>query len=326
MDHALEYRKPHDARLVPVDVPVLTKPCEVRVRALWSGVSRGTERLVFEGRVPDSERGRMRAPFQRGDFPFPVVYGYCMVGTVEEGPDGLAGREVFALHPHQSRFVVPAQAVTPLPAGLPARRAILAANMETALNAVWDGGVGPGDRVAIVGGGILGGLVAGLCGAMPGVETALIDTNPARRSLADDMNVTYRPPEDTPSGCDMVFHTSSSASGLEAAIRCAGFEGTVVEMSWYGAGTVAAPLGGAFHSQRLRLVSSQVGHVSPARRPRWPHARRLAKALDLLRDDRFDALITGEVDFAALPGALPALLAPDAPGLATAVRYPAGPA
>ena len=321
MDHALEYRKPREAALVPVPDAVLTKPCEVVVRALWSGISRGTERLVFEGRVPDSERDRMRAPFQRGDFPFPVVYGYSMVGTVEAGAQDLVGKTVFTLHPHQSRFVVPAGAVTVLPDGLPPRRATLAANMETALNAVWDGGVRPGDRVAVVGGGILGGLVAGLCGAIAGAEVTLVDRNVQRRSLADDVNVTFATPEDAPAGCDVVFHTSSSASGLETAIRCTGFEGTVVEMSWYGAGQVAVALGGAFHSQRLRIVSSQVGQVSPSRRVRWPHARRLAKALDLLRDDRFDALLTGEVAFADLPGALPRVLAPDAQGLATVVRY-----
>lgn len=321
MDHALEYRKPRDAALVAVPSPVLTKPCDAVVRALWSGISRGTERLVFEGRVPESEHERMRAPFQRGDFPFPVIYGYCMVGEVEDGPRDLLGKAVFALHPHQSRFVLPADALTVLPGDLPPRRATLAANMETALNALWDGGVGPGDRVAVVGGGVLGGLVAGLCGAMPGVETVLIDRNAARRTLADDMNVIFRPPADAPSDCDIVFHTSSSASGLETAIRCAGFEGAVVEMSWHGEGRVPVPLGGAFHSRRLRLLSSQVGHVSPARRARWSHARRLAKALDLLRDGRFDALLTGEVAFAELPGALPALLAPDAPGLGTVVRY-----
>ncbi len=321
MDHALEYRKPGDAHLVPIAKPVITKPCEVFVRALWSGISRGTERLIFGGAVPESEYQRMRAPFQRGDFPFPVVYGYSMVGIVEEGPQSLVGKTVFALYPHQSRFVLPADAVTVLPDDLPPRRATLAANMETALNAVWDGGVGPGDRVAIVGGGILGGLVAGLCASIPGVEATLIDVEETRRSLVDDMNVIFRKPMNAPSGCDVVFHTSSSANGLETAIRCAGFESTIVEMSWYGEGQTPVSLGGAFHSQRLRIVSSQVGHVSPMRRARWPYARRLAKALDLLCDDRFEALLTSEVAFADLPRALPDILAPKAQGLATAVRY-----
>ena len=323
MDHALEYRKGRNAALVPLPSPRITKACPVLVRTVWSGISRGTERLVFEGRVPESEHERMRAPFQRGDFPFPVVYGYSAVGIVEDGPPDLLAKAVFALHPHQTRFTVPAEAITVLPEGLPPRRAILGANMETALNAVWDGGVGPGDRIAVVGGGVVGSLIAGLCGAIPGTRTILVDTDATRRSLCDDMNVTFARPEDAPEGCDTVFHASSSASGLATAIRCAGFEGTVVEASWYGNGDTPVPLGGAFHSQRLHIVSTQVGHVAGSRRARWSHGRRLAKALDLLRDPRFDALITEDVAFANLPAALPRILAPGAPGLATAVRYPA---
>ena len=321
MDHALEYRKPRNAALVALSSPRITKPCPVLVRALWSGISRGTERLVFEGRVPESEHERMRAPFQRGDFPFPVIYGYSSVGIVEEGPRDLVGKTVFALYPHQSRFVLPLDAITVLPEGLPPRRATLAANMETALNAIWDAGVGPGDRVAIVGGGIVGGLLAGLCGAIPGADVTLIDVNEGRRSLCDDMDVTFATPDDAPSHCDIVFHTSSSANGLETAIRCAGFEGTLVEMSWYGSGETSIPLGGMFHSQRLRIISSQVGHVSASRRARWSHGRRLAKALDLLCDARFDAMITEDIAFRDLAASMPRILSADAQGLATAVHY-----
>lgn len=264
----------------------------------------------------------MRAPHQRGDFSFPVIYGYSMVGEVVDGPQHIVGKTVFSLYPHQSRFVVPVDALTVLPDNLPPRRAILAANMETALNAVWDGGVGPGDRVAIAGGGILGALVAGICGAIPGTDVTLIDLDPTRRSLADDMNVNFAHPNDAPTGCDIVFHTSSSASGLDTAILCTGFEGTIIEMSWYGTDRPQISLGGAFHSQRLRLISSQVGHVSQSRRPRWDYSRRMRAALTMLLDDRFEAIITQEVTFADLPTALPILLAKNAPGLATAVRYP----
>ena len=321
MDHALEYQKPREAALIAVSSPEITKPCQVLVRALWSGISRGTERLVFEGRVPESEYERMRAPFQRGDFSYPVIYGYSMVGIVEDGPQALVGKTVFALYPHQSRFVLPTDAVTVLPDDLPPRRATLAANMETALNAVWDGGVGPGDRVAIVGGGVVGGLLAGLCGAIPGADVTLVDVNEGRRSLCGDMNVTFATPDKAPSDCDIVFHTSASSSGLETAIRCTGFEGTLVEMSWYGEAQTTLQLGGAFHSQRLRIVSSQVGHVSPSRRARWHHGRRMAKALSLLCDPRFDAMLTGDVVFRDLAMSLPDILSPDARGLATAVHY-----
>ena len=321
MDHALEYRGARKAALVPIPSPRITNACPVLVRTLWSGVSRGTERLVFEGRVPEGEWARMRAPFQRGDFPFPVVYGYSAVGVVEDGPREMRGKAVFALYPHQSRFALPASSLTMLPEDLPPRRAVLGANTETALNAVWDGGAGPGDRIAIVGGGVLGGLIAGLCGGLPGAEAVLVDIDERRRSLCDDMGVSFALPDDAPADCDVVFHTSASADGLATAIRCAGFEGRVVEASWYGTGETAMALGGAFHSQRLAILSSQVGHVAPSRRSRWPRSRRLAKALDLLRDPRFDALLTEEVDFPDLPAALPRLLAPGAEGLATAVRY-----
>lgn len=321
MARALFYTGPKTAELREVVSQPVTEPCAVTVRTLWSGLSRGTERLVFEGRVPETEFGRMRAPFQEGAFPFPVKYGYASVGVVEQGPDAMAGKPVFCLFPHQDRYSVPCDTVTVLPDGLPPRRAILAANMETALNAMWDSGAGPGDRVAIVGGGVLGGLLAGLCGSMPGTEVTLIDTNPDRASLADHMNVRFGTPENSPEDCDVVFHTSATESGAGMALACAGTESRVVELSWYGDARPALPLGGAFHSKRLSYVSSQVGQVAPSRRSRWSHSRRLTKALELLGDERYDALITGEVAFGDLPDALPGLLAADAPGLATAIRY-----
>lgn len=299
----------------------LTKVCDTRVRMLWSGVSRGTERLVFEGRVPESEYERMRAPFQEGDFPFPVKYGYSAVGLIEEGPAHLIGKTAFSLFPHQDSFAIPASSLTILPEGLPPRRAILAANMETALNAIWDSGVAPGDRVAIVGGGILGGLLAGLVGAIPGVEASLIDVQRDRAELADHMNVSFCDPADAPENCDVVFHTSSSASGAATALACGGFEARIVEVSWFGDTAPALPLGEAFHAKRLTYLSSQVGQVATTHRPRWDYARRMAKALDLLRDEKFDALITREVTFEDLPSMLPEILAPDASGFATAIRY-----
>jgi threonine dehydrogenase-like Zn-dependent dehydrogenase len=294
---------------------------EATVRTLWTGLSRGTERLVFEGRIPLDEHDRMRAPFQEGDFPFPVKYGYCAVGVVEEGPADLVGREVFCLHPHQDRFIAPVSMLTPLPKGLPARRAVLAANMETALNGVWDSGVGPGSRVVIIGGGVVGLLIGALVAKIPGVDVTLIDIDSSRADIARSLGCKFTKPLDAPGDADVVFHASASAPGLACALACAGDEATIVEMSWYGSDTVAAPLGLAFHSRRLKLISSQVGQISPAYRPRWSYRRRLEKALALLDDARFDALITEEIAFVDLPDALPRLLAPGAPGLCTAIRY-----
>ncbi|MEI5665109.1 zinc-binding alcohol dehydrogenase [Bosea sp. CCNWLW174] len=294
-------------------------PGECLVRTLWSGISRGTERLVFEGRVPESEYERMRAPLQQGAFPFPVKYGYCAVGTVDAGPERLLGCTVFCLHPHQDRFVVSADRVTPLPEGLSARRAVLAANMETALNAHWDAGSGPADRIVVVGGGVLGLLVAYIAARLPGAEVTLVDLDDGRAGLARALGCRFALPADCPQDADLVFHASASAAGLATAIGAAGFEARIVELSWYGEGSVAAPLGGAFHARRLQLISSQVGQVSPSRRARFDYARRMQAALVLLADERLDALITDEIAFEDAPTRLPALFA--GAGLTAVLRY-----
>ncbi|WP_181708426.1 zinc-dependent alcohol dehydrogenase [Chthonobacter rhizosphaerae] len=284
-------------------------PGTVLVRMRYSGVSRGTERLVFEGRVPVGEHERMRAPFQDGDFRFPVKYGYAAVAEVEEGPPECRGRTVFLLHPHQTRAVVPEESVTVLPEGVPARRAVLAANMETALTVVWDGRVGPGDRVAVVGCGVVGLLVGHLASRIPGTAVTVVDVDPAKAAPAAALGLAFAPPDAVPTGCDVVVHASATGDGLATAIAAAGFEATVVEASWYGDADVPARLGGAFHSQRLRLVCSQVGHVPPDRRARFSAERRLITALGLLADDRLDALISGETAFSDAPAAYPGILA-----------------
>ncbi len=294
---------------------------EVRVRALYGAISRGTERLVASGRVPQSEYERMRAPCMAGAFPFPVKYGYATVGRVEDGAS--PGELVFALHPHQDEFTIPAAMVVPVPAAVPAARAVLAANMETALNALWDGAPGPADRIAVVGGGIVGLLIARLCARMPGVEVTLVDIEPARAALARALGAGFTTPDAAPRDCDLVFHASASAKGLTTALKLAGEEATIVELSWYGTGEVAVPLGEAFHSRRLRLIASQVGRVAPSHRPRWTHGRRLAAALALLDDPALDVLLAPAVEFGELPARLAALLAPTGDARCPLIRYPA---
>ncbi len=297
---------------------------EARVATRWSAVSRGTERLIFEGRVPASERQRMRAPLQQGDFPFPVKYGYCAAGVVDAGPPDWLGREVFCLHPHQDRFVAPLTALRPVPEGTPLRRAPLAANMETALNALWDSSAGPGDRIVIVGAGVLGLLIAYLAVRLPGAEVTVVDREPAREGIATAVGAAFRLAKDfkpEPVEADVVFHASATAKGLALSLASAGLEAKILETSWHGEGDTPTPLGGAFHAKRLQLISSQVGQVSPSRRPRWSYARRLDKALALLADPLLDGLIGEEIDFEATPQELPRLLAPGAPGLATLIRY-----
>ena len=294
---------------------------EAVVKTLWSGISRGTERLVFNGLVAAPERERMRCPMQEGDFPFPVKYGYCAVGEVTDGPDALKGKTVFALHPHQDVFLAPLAMLHGVPDAVPARRAILAANMETALNGVWDSGVGPGDRVVVVGAGIVGLLIAALCAQIPGCEVTLVDIDQSRKRFATLFGCRFAKPIDAPGGADVTFHASATSAGLACALACAGDEARVVEMSWFGDHDPAVPLGAGFHAKRLQIISSQVGMVATSRRARWSYGRRLAKALELLADPRYDELITAEMPFADLPSRLPELLAPGAAGLATAIHY-----
>ena len=318
---SLWYVGPGRAELRDETVPA-PGPGEVRVRALFGAISRGTERLVHAGRVPVSEFGRMRAPFMAGTFPFPVKYGYATVGRVEGGPEHLRNLDVFTLHPHQVRFNLPAEAVVPLPAGVSPQRAVLAANMETALNAVWDGAPGPADRIAVVGGGLLGLLVAYLCARLPGAEVTVADVDPTRARLANAIGARFAAPAEAPAECDLVFHASATAGGLATALRLAGEEATIVELSWYGAGDIAAPFGEAFHSRRLRLVSSQVGKVAPSHRPRWTHGRRLAAALTLLADPALDVLIAPAIAFEDLPARLPSVFSADSGVVCQLIRYP----
>ncbi len=301
-------------------------PGHVRLRMLFSGISRGTERLVFEGAVGVSEYERMRAPFQTGHFPFPVKYGYCATGVVENGADEFVGHTVFCLHPHQDVFVVPATAITFLPEGLPARRATLAANMETALTAMWDSGSNLGDRIVIIGAGVVGLLVAYLAAHIPGTDVTVVDIDASRKPIVDQFGATFATPDEVNQNCeanaDVVFHTSASAAGLQTAISVAGPEATIVEMSWYGDRETPVNLGGAFHSQRLRLIASQVGQIPTHRQPRWTYQKRITKALDLLQDPVFDALVAEDILFDDVATALPEVLGKDAKGLAPVIRYP----
>lgn len=317
---ALWYAAPGMAELREAALPA-PQPGDVLVRALYSGISRGTERLVFEGRLPESEWTRMRLPAQEGDFPFPVKYGYAAVGEVEVGPAELVGRAVFSLHPHQDRFVVPAEAVVPLPAGVPAPRAALAANLETALNALWDSQAAACDRIVVIGAGLVGLLTAALAARIPGAEVTAVDIDPARAALAERMGAAFATPNAAARDADVVIHTSANPEGLALALDLAGREATIVEASWYGSASVTLPLGGAFHSRRLKIVSSQVGSPPTFRRPRWNNRRRMEAALRLLADSRFDALLGEEIPFSELPRALPRVLAAKAPGVGAYVRY-----
>lgn len=297
-------------------------PGTVRVRARHGAISRGTESLVANGRVPRSEFERMRAPFMAGTFPFPVKYGYATVGVVEVGPAELRARTVFTLHPHQSLFDLPEAAAVPVPAAVPAPRAVLAANMETALNAVWDAGPGPFARVAVVGAGVVGALTGLLLRQFSSASVTLVDIDPGRERVAAALGLAFATPAQAPPECALVVHASASSAGLATALSLAADEATILELSWYGDATVSVPLGGAFHSRRLRLVASQVGMVAPSHRRDWTHRRRLEKALSLLADDRLDVLLEAPVTFNDLPARLPGILAPGSGILCQRIDYP----
>jgi len=282
---------------------------EALVRTLASGVSRGTESLVFAGRVPASQHAAMRCPSQVGDFPFPVKYGYSAVGVVEAGPSALLGRRVFCLHPHQDRFLAPVAMLSPVPDALPTRRAVLAANMETALNIAWDAAALPGERVLVIGAGVVGLLAAHLLARVPGVTLTVIDTDPAKAGVAAALGLAFAAPADAPDEAELIVHASGAPDGLALALTRAAFEARIIEASWFGDRAVPLPLGEAFHSRRLRLISSQVGAVATPMRSRRSHGERLALALTLLDDARLDALLDGPTPFDDLPATMVRLAA-----------------
>ena len=292
------------------------EPGAVIVKTIVSGISRGTEALVFQGRVPESQYSVMQCPFQEGAFPSPVKYGYASVGMIEQ-----SGARVFCLYPHQDRYAVPAEVCVPIPDDVPDLRAVLAANMETAVNAMWDAAPRVGDRIAVVGGGVVGCLVAALCARLPGVSVALVDIDPARAEIAARLGVGFALPDEAPRDCDLVVHASGAPAGLTTALGLAGFEATVLELSWYGDRLVPAPLGGAFHSRRLTLRSSQVGHVAASRRARHSRRDRLTLSLSLLRVPVFDCLLSSRSAFDDLPATMARLATEPGGALCHVVVY-----
>ncbi|CRK55059.1 Threonine dehydrogenase and related Zn-dependent dehydrogenases [Alloactinosynnema sp. L-07] len=316
---AFWFTSAEESVILPAQLPA-PGPDEVEVRTLFSAVSRGTETLVARGGVPESQYGPMRAPFQEGDFPWPVKYGYLSVGVVEAGPPGLLGRTVFCLYPHQTRYVVPAAAVTPVPDAVPPGRAVLAGTVETAVNALWDAAPLLGDRVAVVGGGMVGCAVAALLARFPGVRVQLVDTDPARAAVAAALGVEFASPDSAEVDRDLVLHASATEAGLARSLELLRPEGRLIELSWYGDRRVSVPLGEFFHSRRLTVRASQVGTVA---RPDRTFGERMALALDLLADPRFDALITGECRFDELPEVMSRLARAEIATLCHRVDYAA---
>src|SRR6202012_5409121 len=318
--HAFWLQSPGHGEIRPVALPD-PGPGEVLVRTVCSGVSRGTETLVFRGAVPPDQHAAMRAPFQEGEFPGPVKYGYLSVGTVEEGPAELRGRTVFCLHPHQTAYVVPAGSVTVVPEGVPPARAVLAGTVETAVNALWDAAPLLGDRVTVVGAGMVGCCVARLLSRFPATRVTLVDVDVTRAEVADALGVDFALPADAEGGRDLVVHASATSAGLQRSLELLAPERSVIDLSWYGDTEVRLSLGGAFHSGRLGIRASQVGTVSPARAGTRSTADRLKLALQLLRDPAFDVLLTGQSRFVELPDVMALLAAGSLPALCHTITY-----
>lgn len=237
-----------------------------------------------------------------GAFPFPVKYGYSAVGETAAG-------RVFVLHPHQDIFRAPDAMCVPVPAAVPTARATLAANMETALNIAWDAAPLPGERVMVVGAGVVGLLSAWLLARIPACRVTLVDIDPARAAIAAAFGCRFALPADAPGAQELIIHASASEAGLRTALACAAFEARIVEASWFGDKAPALPLGEAFHQRRLRLISTQVGSIATAMRGRRTYGERLAIALDLLADPALDLLLEPPTPFESLPEAMPRLLA-----------------
>jgi threonine dehydrogenase-like Zn-dependent dehydrogenase len=318
---ALWFQAQEKAAILTEALPETTEGwCEIRTQ--FSALSPGTERLVYTNQVPPELADVMQCPYMGGTFPFPVKYGYSLVGTIRAGPADWLGRSVHVLHPHQDRCIVKCEDVYALPPDVTPARATLASNLETAVNVLWDAQVALGERVLVVGFGIVGSLVARLLSLMPGVQLTIVDTSPAKQRLATDMG--FHCPssiEELPASFDLAIHASASSEGLQLALDHVGFEGRVVELSWYGTRSVTVQLGGTFHNQRKRIISSQVSTIAPAQRPRWGNQRRKALVFDLLRRAEFDSHITHRVAFADLPHVFQRLAHPPTEGLAYLVDY-----
>lgn len=309
---ALWLDAPGRAVLRDTELPPLAEGWS-RLQAIASAISPGTERLVATGRVPAEVAETMRCPYMEGAFPFPVKYGYSLVGRLDDG------RIAHVLHPHQEVAHVRTADLRIVPDDVPPERATLAANLETAVTALWDARIAPGERALVIGFGIVGSVVARLLTRVAGVEVDVLEPDATKRGLAQRMG--FHAIAEPGSDYDIAFGASGAPEEVQIALDAIGAEGRVVALSWLGTREVRLQLGGTFHSGRKQLISSQVSHIPPHMRARWDYARRTRLVFALLRDPIFDEHITRAVAFDELPRFYEELCAGGAGGLSIAVRY-----
>lgn len=309
-----------ETEMLPV-LPPNKKKNSCLIKTLFTAISPGTEYLVYSGGVPKKLYVEMRCPYMGGDFSFPIKYGYSLVGQVLDGPTSLKGKLIHTLHPHQDYARISAEDVYVIPDGISPQRATLASNMETALNAIWDSGVNIGDKVLIVGFGIIGSLIARILSFIPQVEVDVLDVQPAKITLIEQLGFSiYK--EEKEKKYDLAFHTSGSGPGLQTSINNVGLEGKIIETSWYGDKEVNLCLGETFHSQRKLIISSQVSHLPACKSARWDYKRRKEVVFQLLLHPEFDAHITHTIAFHNLPKLFQSLKKNRCQELSYLVYYP----
>jgi 2-desacetyl-2-hydroxyethyl bacteriochlorophyllide A dehydrogenase len=282
-------------------------PGEIRVRALLSALSHGTERLVYRGEV--DRHLALDLPSLAGGYGFPVKFGYASVGRVTAvGADIDAiseGDLVFALHPHQTEYVVSASLAHRLPADTRPEAGVFLANVDTAFNVLLDARARPQEVAIVFGQGVVGLLITQLL-RRAGLRVIAIEPAPIRRAMSGRCGAVAITPAQIEviremtagRGADLAIDASGNPNALQQAIDAVAVEGRIIVCSWYGAKRVSLDLGGNFHRGRLTIRSSQVGGIDPALAPRWDRARRLAAATDLLDDLILADLITHRIAFA----------------------------
>jgi len=263
-------------------------PGEVLMESRCSAISPGTETMIFSGAFPKDVPLDAGIESLKGSFAYPFSYGYALVGEVSAVGPGVAknlvGQTLFAFHPHQDRAVVPLADCHRVPDGMAAEAALFLAPVETAVNLVLDGAPLVGERVLVFGQGVVGLLTAALLAKFPLARLDAVEPLAWRRDLAGRWGIgdTVDPANGAAwesllaalKGADLIYELSGNPAALDQAIEAAGFDGRIVVGSWYGANARPLALGGRFHRNRLRLISSQVSTLNPALTGRWTRERR----------------------------------------------------
>jgi threonine dehydrogenase-like Zn-dependent dehydrogenase len=299
--HALWHISPDASAILEHDLPAGNDHM-LLVKSLYSLVSMGTERIVASALMPSAVWNQMAVPYMEGTFSLPCKYGYSLTGKVLKGPAEYKGKTVHLMHPHQDRLWVNATSVFIVPDDIPATRAVLASQVETAVTAIWDSRISLGDSVLIAGFGLVGAMIALLTSPIPGVKIAVLEKNEFRKELARELCFDVIDKQDENGKIfDVAIHTAGDEKALQFCIDHIGHESQVTEVSFYGKKSITLMLGETFHTQRKRIVVSQVAHIPSHKLNRWDLHRRKKLVFDMLKDKRFDMLVENRIPFEQAP-------------------------